>query len=170
MPILHCTANLMEHMNLDKKLLQDSSTKDKATLGNWYANLVTMDKRKTIIFTNEETLFSFVTTGVTKNSHQRVVAALFVGIWHLLRRKKIEEAQVISIHEEYKNIDFAKTQNRRILGSMNDIVRIFEIMIRLNGGWNECNLDEVTDNINCAPMKYLDYKSPVDCFNNLLKL
>lgn len=83
----------MQHMKLDPNLFGQNFTPTESTLGNWCANLTVMSGRKTVIFTNEKTLYSFTATGVTKNNSQRVVGALFIGIWTTLLKEKIMEQQ-----------------------------------------------------------------------------
>ncbi len=66
MTLLHCTAKLLKE--LKNPLLQNSDTPNPEGLGNWYANLLRIDRRKCILFTNEKTFYSFMITKVKKEN------------------------------------------------------------------------------------------------------
>jgi len=65
MRIIHCTRKLLKELDVslietDKILLPTEG------LGNWYANLLRIDRRKCLLFTNEKSLYSFLIPKILK--------------------------------------------------------------------------------------------------------
>jgi len=57
--IIHCTRKLLKE--LDVSLIEpDSYPSNTEGLGNWYANLLRIDRRKCLIFTNEKPSIHFL--------------------------------------------------------------------------------------------------------------
>jgi hypothetical protein len=104
--------------------------------------------------------------GVTKGSDLRVKTALLVGLRYNLLYEGIEESTVESLLSEYQRLGFTKTDNRQILGSMNDIAKMFEFLVHYEGGWNHCDFREITRNQ--SPMKFLQYGCASDAIHKIL--
>jgi hypothetical protein len=168
MPILHCTQKLLKDIGLSSQELKESPSPSSSILGDWYANLLLISKRKAILFTNEKTLFSFLGSGVTKGSHLRVKFAFLAGMRYDLLAEGIEESIVEQLLSEYQELGFAKAQNRHILGSMNDIAKMFEFLVHYEGGWNACDPREITKKVNQSPMKFLQYRCASDSIHEIL--
>ena len=64
MRLIHCTAKLLKE--LGNPPLQSPDEPNPQGLGNWYANLLRIDRKKCILFTNEKTLYSFLIPRVKK--------------------------------------------------------------------------------------------------------
>ena len=156
-------------MALPPEELIEFDSNSSSLLGNWYANLLLISKRKAILFTNEKTLYSFLMTGVTKSSHLRVKSAFLAGLRYNLLRESIEEKLVESLLTEYQELGFSRTVNRHIIGSMNDIAKMFKFFIAYEDGWNHCDEREITIKINETPMKFLKYGRAIDSLNEILK-
>ena len=63
--LIHCTAKLLKELG-SPTLQSPANEPDTQGLGNWYANLLRIDRRKCILFTNEKTLYSFLIPKVKK--------------------------------------------------------------------------------------------------------
>lgn len=65
MRIIHCTQKILKE--LDVPLVEpDKITHPAEGLGNWYCNLIRIDKRKCLLFTNGKSLYSFLIPNVLK--------------------------------------------------------------------------------------------------------
>ncbi len=164
MNLLYCTQKLLKDIGQIPQELEEPPFNSQ--LGNWYANLLRISRKKIILFTNEKTLFSFLGEG-TKSSSLMVKTLLLAGMRSYLLAEGIKDSLVESLLLEYQELGFAKTNNRRILGSMNDIASLFDYSIASRGGFDYCNLVEITKNINQAPMKFLKYRCASDCIHEI---
>lgn len=59
MRILYCTQKLLKELNV-LPLSDPGEVSSSEGLGNWYANLLRIERRKCLLFTNEKTLYSFL--------------------------------------------------------------------------------------------------------------
>ena len=64
--------------------------------------------------------------------------------------------------EEYRTIHFAKTNNRSVLGSMNDLAFQIEVQIESSGEINNLSLDAINDTLNRTPMGALNYRYSIE--------
>lgn len=66
-----CTQKAITQLRLTARDLDECVPGD-TQLGNWYMNLFTLDRRKTFIFMNERTLFSFIVVGIKKIQYRHL--------------------------------------------------------------------------------------------------
>ncbi len=65
MQILHCTKKLLNELEASpgRSITPEHSS---GFLGPWHANLIRIEGRKCVLFTNDRTLYSFLLPGVKK--------------------------------------------------------------------------------------------------------
>jgi len=130
---------------------------------DWNANLFTVQRTQFIILTNTASLYSLLLheRGIT-NDRQFVREAL----------RSMEEFMTLDANEimydnfiepESKIMYFSKIIDRRILGSMNDL--IFQAMVYLSEG--KKSPFDVSFLLNESPMSYLNYSNPKTEFRKL---
>ena len=73
------------------------------------------------------------------------------------------------VMQEYQEIGFAKTSNRQVLGSMNQLAFEYEVLIQMEGGIDNIRILQVNQTINKTIMGALKYKYPIEALRNLLK-
>lgn len=164
MHLIHCTQKLLKELavpTVDPTQCLESTE----GIGNWYANLFRVERRKCLLFTNEKTLYSFIVPKVIKKDLGRI-RELFLS--NLYYNFQFEEFPVESIAEEYWDIRFAKTANRSVLGSMNELKFMYEYEVYRYGGIDKVNLLEVNDWLNRSIFGALKYRHPVDVMRALL--
>jgi hypothetical protein len=65
MRITHCTRKLLKE--LDVPLVEtDKIPLPTEGLGNWYCNIIRIDRKKCLLFTNEKSLYTFLVPKVLK--------------------------------------------------------------------------------------------------------
>ena len=64
MVCIRCTQKLLKLMNV--KPSETGTDEEKENLGDWYANLTWIGRKKCLLFTNERILFSFLVPEVRK--------------------------------------------------------------------------------------------------------
>ncbi|MFC1972025.1 DUF6933 domain-containing protein [Chloroflexota bacterium] len=63
---------------------------------------------------------------------------------------------------EHAQIAITKTNNRRVLGSMNDLTFQIKSMIRVSGGLADAGLSGINRQLNRIPMGAIKYKVSID--------
>ncbi len=94
---------------------------DPEGLSDWYANLFRLDRRKCLLFTNERTLYTFLVPGVLKRDFSRLDNLFTSLLGYNLQYEGFDIETVERILGEYVELGIAKTMNRSVLGSMNDL-------------------------------------------------
>lgn len=160
MRIINCTQKLLKELKVTAPLPAPDILPAKG-LGNWYANLLRLDRRKCVMFTNEISMYSFLIPNVKKenliNLHEEFLK-------HLTKNLQFEEFSgelTSKVHEEYLQIAYARTASRKVLGFMNDFAFQYEFVIYRAGGVGKLSLLEENAQINRTPC---NASSTKNCF------
>jgi len=163
---IHCTQKLLKELGNPPLVTPNTETPE--GLGNWYCNLLRIDRRKCLLFTNEVTLYSFLIPRVLKQNLLNLEDEFLINLNLNLQAEGFSLEVINRVMQEYREIGFAKTANRRVLGSMNEFAFEYEFLIRREGGINRTRILEVNHQINRTPMSPLKYRYPVDGLKGLL--
>lgn len=161
MPLIRCTQKLQKEMGLKKSDLQDSSP-GKERLESWHANLIYIDRKKCVLFCNDKTLFNFLVPGVVRQQVRDLGQLFQEGLERTLAGEIFAERTKEEILKEIAGFSYGKTDNRRVLGSMNDLAFHYEFLILRDGGIHFAPIPEIIKQLNRMPMGALDYAYPND--------
>lgn len=134
--VICCTAKLLKEIGISNAdLVKDVS--EKSTLGEWYANLFYFERRKHVIFINARTLFTFISFDVKKSQIKNLGELFRIGLGKALLEENFEGSLIQRLINECQDIQFAKTQNRVVIGVMIDHVKHTKYMLPDESGiWN----------------------------------
>lgn len=167
MRIIHCTRKLLKE--LDVPLVEpDKISLPTERLGNWYANLLRIDRRKCVIFTNEKTLYTFLIPKVLKGNLKNIEEEFLIHLSYNLQNEGFGLEVINRIMQEYGKIGFAKTASKRVLGSMNELAYQYEFQIMRDGGIDNIKILQLNQRINRTPMGALKYGYPIEGLRKLL--
>jgi len=86
MRIIHCTRKLLKE--IDVPLVEpDKIPSPTEGLGNWYANLLRIDRRKCLLFTNEKSLYTFLIPKVLKATPTIEIFSIRFGMTHVKKQR-----------------------------------------------------------------------------------
>jgi hypothetical protein len=133
------------------------------TMLDWNANLFTVQHTQYIILTNTASLYSLILhgRGITNDKQFVRKVLYYMEEFMIVDGNKVVYKNVIE--QESQRIFFSKIVNRRVLGSMNDL--IFQAMVYLSEG--QKSSFDVSFMLNKAPMSYLNYSNPKTEFRKL---
>lgn len=167
MRIIHCTRKLLKE--LDVPLIEtDKIPLPTEGLGNWYANLLRIDRRKCLMFTNEKSLYTFLLPKVLKANLKNIEHEFLINLSYNLQNEGFGLEVINRVMQEYQEIGFAKTVSKSVLGSMNDFAYHYEFQIMREGGIENIRIHHLNKEINRIPMGALKYKYPIEALKNLL--
>jgi hypothetical protein len=158
---LHCTQKVREQFGIRPDSLAAPAVSD-AALGNWYANLVTIDRRKTLILMSERTYLSFLLFGVRKQAKGRLAELFVAGLVQLLEIEGFTEPQIHRAVGTGGLLEYSKTNNRKALGNLNDLQQLYKEHILCNGSVADCNLWEIIRKTNRMPQRNLGWAFSID--------
>ena len=158
MQIIHCTKKLLNELGaLGSKMPAESST---GVLGPWHANLIRIERRKCILFTNDRTPYSFLVPRVKKKDDFHDLFLMNLNAH--LAVEGLSQGEIFKALAEYIEIAVAPTSNRSVLGSMNDLVNQVEFLIHRAGGVEKGDMLRVNMMLNRVPMGALKYHYAVE--------
>jgi hypothetical protein len=160
---LQCTQKLLKELKVDLSPVKDT---DPITL--WHANLLTLDRRKCVLFTNDQTRYSFLVPGLKKPDFQRIGEIFLDNLFRCMLNEGIAQKGVENVLNKCSTYCFTKTSSKSVLGSMNDIADIINRTVYHDGGLANTDISEMMMRLNRMPMKPLDYGFSVDAFKEML--
>jgi hypothetical protein len=168
MRIIHCTKKLLKELAVP--LVEPNKIPSPTEgLANWYANLLRIDRRKCVLFTNEKTLYTFLIAKVLKSNLKNIEEEFLINLSYNLQNEGFGLEVINRIMKEYQEIGFAKTVSKSVLGSMNDLAWQYEFQIMREGGIDNIKILQLNQMINRTPMGALKYKYPIEGLRKLLQ-
>lgn len=162
-----CTAKVQKEFGLKPKDLDEIKEAD-TMLGNWYVNIATIDRRKTFLFVNERTLLSFILYGVKKSNIGNIHEIFLKALNQLLLMEGVDYSVINNLNNEYFNLEYTKTDSKKILGNMNDLMALYKHFIYSDGGLKYCDLTNTIHRINRTPQRNIGWGYSIDLAKELL--
>jgi hypothetical protein len=166
MPLIRCTGKLLTEMDARAQTSEEPTSV--ARLGDWYAHLLSIEHKKCVIFASERTLLTFLTAGLGRDAIRDYGTLLRDGLLRLLENEGFARDVVARALDEYQELTLATTNDRSVLGSLNDLARLAAGYIERDGGLRVSDLGAVNHRLNQTPMKRLGMESPINATRRVL--
>jgi hypothetical protein len=163
MAILRCTKKLLTE--LKTKPSEGVTSSDE--MGCWHANLLRIDRRKCILFTHDVTLYSFLIPGFKKPQFENFREVFGQHLFKNLLWENFPQNQIEIVLDEHREVIIAKTNNRSVLGSMNDLAFQLKYRIAAMGGLVNVDITKLNHELNRIPMSTI---KEIYSINELRKL
>lgn len=156
--ILRCTAKLL-------KLVGEKPVADAGDGPEWYGNLIWIERRKCLLFTHAETLFSFMVSDVRRAD----IAPLEPFVLGRIRHELASEGLRPEPFGVGRDADMvvARTNDRGVLGSMNDLAFQCQHAAASDGGLEHLDMREWNRQLHRTPMGARKYGFPIDLAREL---
>jgi len=132
------------------------------SLYDWHANMLWLDRKKCVLFTNDQTLYSLLVPWNKSPRLTNFIQRFRFGLLKSLMSEGLAEVQTEYLLSEYMQVTITKTNSRSVLGSMNDLAFQIKSIIFMSGGVTDVNLSEVNWQLNRIPMSAIKYKFSID--------
>jgi hypothetical protein len=148
MLILKCTQKVAKELGVT--LAQMPAENNFSYLGDWFVNTLKFGHTKTLLFVNAPTLYSMLVEYKKKDLSD--IGQLFrINLRLNLQKEGFEVGKIEGLLAEYEEVKLAKTDNRSVLGSMNDLAWLYQVQIEYKGGIKEIELRSIIQDINRTP-------------------
>ena len=121
MVTLRCTQKLLKRLRVEPEAETPPPTN---ALGNWYANLIYFGRLQVVMATSELSLLTIVLPA--DKLRKSLVPNLCEATVALLRNVGVDSMRAIQEAEHMQEVRYARTADRSVLGSMNDLSRCLE--------------------------------------------
>jgi len=161
---IQCTQKLLKEVGQEYK----EAIIPTYPLGCWHANLLLLDRRKCVLFTNDLTRYSFLVPGLKKPDFKNLEEIFRQKLFRSLRLDGFGQKEIERALEEVQEVVFTRTSDRSVLGTMNDMANIIKWAVYDGGGLLNVDIDELSSKLNRMPIKPLDYGYTVDRVGEVL--
>ena len=158
MAFIRCTAKLLKELGIKPTNAPDQPP----SLCDWHANLLWLNRKKYVLFTNDQTLYSLLLYWTRMPRSADFLERFKFGLFKSLMSEGLIEAQIEYLLSKHSQITVTKTNSRSVLGSMNDLNFQIKSMIRVSGGLTDADLSEINRHLNRIPMGAIKYKVGID--------
>ena len=158
MAFIRCTAKLLKELGIKPTNAPDQPP----SLCDWHANLLWLNRKKYVLFTNDQTLYSLLMYWTRTPRLADFLERFKFELFKSLISEGLIEAQIEYLLSKHSQITVTKTNSRSVLGSMNDLNFQIKSMIRVSGGLTDADLSEINRHLNRIPMGAIKYKVGID--------
>jgi hypothetical protein len=168
MAYLRCTKKLLKQIGLDAavRAREDASTE---TDDDWYAYFKWLEGRKCVLFTNVGTLYPFMVLDARKAQLQELPVLFLAQYERNLVHLGASKRQITHELSRLKGLEIGKTQNPKILGSMNDYAFQADVYVDASGGIKKADALLVSERLGEAPMSVIGYSNGIKELRNRLE-
>ncbi len=152
MATLRCTKKLLSELR--RKPSDGTQCADE--LGSWHANLLRIDRRKCVLFTHDKTLYTFFVAGLTKPQFQIFDEVFRQNLFRSLVSENLPQKHIEIFLDDIRKIEITKTNNRSVLGSMNDLTFQLKYQIADEGGIEITDIPKLIHDLNRIPMSAIE--------------
>lgn len=152
MAILRCTQKLLSEL----KLKPSDSIQQPSDLSGWHANLLRIDRRKCVLFTHDTTLYSFFVPGLKKPDFENIREVFGQNLFKSLMAENLPQKHIELFLDDIREIEISKTNNRSVLGSMNDLTFQLKYQIADEGGIEITDIRKLVHDLNRIPMSAIE--------------
>lgn len=164
MQFIKCTKKLLNE--LQQKPTSEVVTANK--LGGWHANVFHIERRKCVLVTNDLTLYAMFIPYLTKPDFKAFHIVFGQNLFKNLLYEKLLQSEIEIALEEYQEIQYAKTDNRSVLGTMNEQKFQIEYMIHAEGGLNDTDIYALNSKLNRIIYSPINYRYPIEMLKEKL--
>jgi len=154
MAIIKCTTKLLNELGVKPANAPDQPS----SLCDWHANMLWLDRKKYVLFTNDQTLYSILVPWNKSPRSTDFMEKFRFGLLKSLMSEGLAEKQIEYLLSEHAQVTITKTNSRSVSGSMNDLAIQIKSMIFVSGGLTDVNLAEVNRQLNRIPMSAIKYQ------------
>jgi len=162
--IIHCTQKLLSEL---KPKVTDETPDD--PFWSWHGNLLRIERKKCVLLTNDVTLFSMFIPGLTKPDFQSFKFIFGQSLFKNLLHEKIPQVQIEAVLTHCEYLSYQKSNNRQVLGCMNDLKKQLEYIIGDSGGLESTDIWDLNSKLNLTILSPLGRKRPIQALKEKLQ-
>jgi hypothetical protein len=161
--ILRCTGKLLKELRRQPEEIESSSE-----AASWHANLLIIERRKCVLFIHDPSYFSVFVAGLKRPDFDHIEQVFGEALFHSLRLAEFSQGQIESLLDSAQEMHVAKTNNRSLLGSMNDLTYQINYFIEMEGGLAQVPEVKLMRLLNHRPRNAPGYPSSVESLHEWL--
>ena len=163
--IIRCTAKLLKEIGMARADLVEKASSE-SSLGEWYAHLFFLSRRKCVLFTHAKTYYGFVAYGLKREDICNLDEVFRKNLGFRLYEDGFSPDAIKKAIAAADTIVYGRTIDRRVLGVMNQMIYEFGACLDRHGFVTAGTLKGAADLLPCTPHKrdpnWHDYIIPLE--------
>ena len=164
MPVIRCTSKLLADIDDPPSVAAVAPS----AVGDWCGHIFTIDRRKCLLFINEQTLFVCLAIGVVKSDYRRIIPFFLDLLGRTLHQEGFSEDETAWVLGQHRRMTVGRTHDRSVLGSLNNRITDAKCIIDYKGGLDYCNASVLVHLLNDTPMKPIGYSKGIEQMKRLI--
>ena len=160
-----CTQKMFDELRIFRKSVGEP---EDGFLGSWFAHIFKIGRKKCVLFMNDQTLYTVLLYGMKKKDFENLNRRFVSGLTANLLQDGFPSEVVASVGMACHPMAWGKTNNRSVLGSMNDLIFVCKVMAERRDLELEVELLELNQGLNKTPMSSLKEVYAVDKMSAVL--
>ena len=156
MPSIKCTAKLAKRAGLSLSPSLEQTPDD------WHANIFTFDRRFYVIFVHDKTRLSCLAGPVKKPDLQDLEHLLSQSLRTVLLHEGFSKTAIAHALGKINGMKISKTDNRSVLGTINDNIFHIDYHAYAAGGVESTGLATLAAHVNHMPMSPLKWTYAIE--------
>jgi len=156
MTTIKCTAKLL--VELGTEPIAAPSQPD---LSDWHANVLRIERKKFVLFTNDQTLYSFLIRMARRPVPADFIELFRLGLLKSLLAEGLDDPRVAQMLGGQGPTIITRTSSRSVLGSMNELAFQIKHMIHYEGGLANVDFSEIGRELNRILMGAIKYSTGI---------
>jgi len=120
--IIQATKKLQDMVNIKTTEVPDEAD----SFVSWHGNIFMIGRKKCLLVTHNESLYSVFIYGVTKKEMKDLAEILKSRLAELLRRDDFILPHIVKMINTIETITYMKTSDRSVIGNMNDMIHMLK--------------------------------------------
>lgn len=113
--LIQCTKKLLDQL----KVTPSSSPPEEKALFSWHANLLTINRRKTVVLVNDSNRYVIVLHGLLAKDFKNLDTLIIEAIQSVFRAEKISKDVIEQFLQHSRDFTYTKTKDRTSVARMN---------------------------------------------------
>jgi hypothetical protein len=107
--------------------------------------------------------------GVRKEHYQKLRDQFCRGLYQLLATDGFSDNEISYLMRGLENITYSKTNGKKVLGNMNDLVWHYQYLIESGGGLANANIGDIIHQLNRMPQRNIEWAYSIEAVRNIAK-
>lgn len=167
MLLIRCTKKLLDEISI-KAPESITNNSNSFFFQNWHANLLRVSRRKCVLFTNDQTLYSFFAPALKKKHFQNLEHIFMTDLIMNLEFEGLSGFIPNIIQELSNEHHFAKTENKKVLEYMNSLAYMIPFYVNRYDELTQQNLMQLNKDLNRNPTRSLEWGYSIECLKRKL--
>ena len=163
--IIRCTQKLQTEL---KQQPADPSPDDNP-LWSWHGNLFLIERRKCVLITNDLTRYAIFIPSLKQHDFESFHMVFGQHLFKNMLHENFSQQQIEAILFQVENIQYAKSNNRSVLGTMIEQRHIIEYSVAVEGGLTGLDIYKLNHDLNRIASNAIYYKYPIDMFKKKIE-